>query len=77
MASQSTNQGNGLNFAVKCMINCQHVILCNLNSHQASLIHSYDWKLEDGVTPENMNMEERYGISLQKAQPLQALPVRV
>ena len=43
----------------------------------ASLIHSYDWKLEDGVTPENMNMEERYGISLQKAQPLQALPVRV
>lgn len=43
----------------------------------ASLIHSYDWKLEDGVTPENMNMEERYGISLQKAQPLLALPVRV
>ena len=43
----------------------------------ASLIHSYDWKLQDGVTPENMNMEERYGISLQKAQPLQALPVRV
>ncbi|KAL6348758.1 hypothetical protein AAG906_033414 [Vitis piasezkii] len=43
----------------------------------ASLIHSYDWKLEDGVTPENMNMEESFGLSLQKAQPLQALPVRV
>ena len=43
----------------------------------ASLIHSYDWKLEDGVTPENMNMEERFGISLQKAQPLQALPIRL
>ncbi|RVX09017.1 Geraniol 8-hydroxylase [Vitis vinifera] len=40
----------------------------------ASLIHSYDWKLEDGVTQENMNMEERFGLSLQKAQPLQALP---
>ncbi|KAJ9706712.1 hypothetical protein PVL29_001942 [Vitis rotundifolia] len=43
----------------------------------ASLIHSYDWKLEDEVTPENMNMEERFDISLPKAQPLQALPVRV
>ena len=43
----------------------------------ASLVHSYDWKLEDGVTPENMNMEERFGISLQKAQPLKALPIRL
>ena len=24
MTSQSTNQGNGLNFAVKCMRNCEH-----------------------------------------------------
>ena len=38
MTSQSTNQGNGLNFAVKCMLNCQHVILCNLNSHH--MVHS-------------------------------------
>ena len=41
MASQSTNQGNGLNFAVKCMLNCQHVILCNLNSHQ--LVSEQAW----------------------------------
>ena len=43
----------------------------------ASLIHSCDWKLEDGMTPENMNMEDRFGITLQKAQPLKAIPIRV
>nr|CAN66326.1 hypothetical protein VITISV_000490 [Vitis vinifera] len=43
----------------------------------ASLIHSYDWKLEDGLTPENMNMEEKFGFTLQKAQPLRVLPIHV
>ena len=38
MASQSTNQGNGLNFAGKCMLNCQHVILCYLNFHHRRLV---------------------------------------
>ena len=38
MTSQSTNQGNGLNFAVKCMLTYQHVSLCNLNSHH--MVHS-------------------------------------
>lgn len=39
-----------------------------------SLLHSFDWKLEDGVTPETMNMEDRFGITLQMAQPLLAIP---
>ncbi|EEF51040.1 geraniol 8-hydroxylase [Ricinus communis] len=42
-----------------------------------SLIYSFDWKLEDGVTPENMDMEDRFGISLQKAKPLIAIPNQV
>ena len=42
-----------------------------------SLIHSFDWKLEDGVTPENMKMKEKFGITLQKAQPLYAAPIHV
>ena len=44
MASQSMNQGNGLNFAIKCMLNCQHVILCNwilINWYQSK----HDWHL--------------------------------
>ncbi|KAK9277633.1 hypothetical protein L1049_007179 [Liquidambar formosana] len=35
-----------------------------------SLIHSFDWKLEDGVTPEDMDMEDKFGLTLQKAHPL-------
>ncbi|XP_075640071.1 geraniol 8-hydroxylase-like [Castanea sativa] len=40
-----------------------------------SLVHSFDWKLEDGVTPQNMNMEEKFGITLDMAQPLRAFPM--
>ena len=43
----------------------------------ASLIHGFDWKLEAGVSPENMDMEERFGLTLEKAQRLRAIPVRV
>ncbi|GAB4834297.1 hypothetical protein Ancab_039971 [Ancistrocladus abbreviatus] len=42
-----------------------------------SLIHSFEWKLEDGVTPWNIDMEEKFGFTLQKAQSLIAIPVRV
>ncbi|KAJ4824886.1 hypothetical protein Tsubulata_007195 [Turnera subulata] len=41
-----------------------------------SLLHSFDWQLEDGATPENMDMEERFGFSLEKAQPLRAVPIQ-
>ncbi|GKV41796.1 hypothetical protein SLEP1_g49288 [Rubroshorea leprosula] len=40
-----------------------------------SLINCFDWKLEDGVTPESMNMEEKFGLMLQKADPLRAIPI--
>ncbi|XP_059661689.1 geraniol 8-hydroxylase-like [Cornus florida] len=43
----------------------------------ASLINSFDWKLEDGIFPKEMNMEEKFGITLQRAQPLRAVPVHV
>ncbi|XP_050206780.2 geraniol 8-hydroxylase-like [Mercurialis annua] len=42
-----------------------------------SLVHSFDWKLEDGVTPENIDMEEKFGLTLEKAQPLRAIPIQV
>ncbi len=40
-----------------------------------SLIHSFDWKLEDGVTPKDMNMDEKFGITLEMAHPLRAVPI--
>ncbi|KAH9605961.1 hypothetical protein KSS87_008542 [Heliosperma pusillum] len=41
-----------------------------------SLIHGFDWRLEGGTLPEEMDMEEKFGISLEKAQRLRAIPVR-
>ncbi|KAH7841466.1 hypothetical protein Vadar_030192 [Vaccinium darrowii] len=39
-----------------------------------SLINSFDWKIEGGVTPEELDMEDKFGITLQKAQPLRVVP---
>ncbi|PRQ57232.1 putative geraniol 8-hydroxylase [Rosa chinensis] len=39
-----------------------------------SLINCFDWKLEDGVVPETMNMGDKFGLTLQMAQPLRAIP---
>ncbi|XAR57833.1 Geraniol 8-hydroxylase [Bertholletia excelsa] len=40
-----------------------------------SLLNSFDWKLEGGIAPEDLDMEEKFGITLQKAQPLRAIPI--
>ncbi|GAB4856966.1 hypothetical protein Ancab_040507 [Ancistrocladus abbreviatus] len=43
-----------------------------------SLIHFFDWDLENGVKPENMDMDDLLvSISLRKAQPLRAIPLPV
>ncbi|PIA26907.1 hypothetical protein AQUCO_08600056v1, partial [Aquilegia coerulea] len=42
----------------------------------ASLLHAFNWKLEDGLKPEDMDMEERFGLTLQKAIPLKAIPIK-
>nr|BAB87839.1 flavonoid 3'-hydroxalase [Torenia hybrid cultivar] len=36
----------------------------------ASLVHSFDWALLDGLKPEKLDMEEGYGLTLQRASPL-------
>ncbi|KAF8032918.1 hypothetical protein BT93_D1722 [Corymbia citriodora subsp. variegata] len=40
-----------------------------------SLINAFNWRLEDGVTPENMNMEDKFGITVQRAQPVKAVAI--
>eukprot|EP01018_Ginkgo_biloba_P019048 Gb_20267 [translate_table: standard] len=41
----------------------------------ASLLHSFDWRLPDGQNSDNeMDMTEKFGITLQKAVPLTAIP---
>lgn len=39
-----------------------------------TLIHSFDWKLEDGKKPKDIDLEDKFGISLQLARPLRAIP---
>ncbi|XP_074263216.1 geraniol 8-hydroxylase-like [Silene latifolia] len=41
----------------------------------ATLLHSFNWKHAHGLSPEDIDMEEKFGITLQKAQPLQAIPL--
>ncbi|KFK37348.1 hypothetical protein AALP_AA4G245100 [Arabis alpina] len=42
----------------------------------ASLLYSFDWKLENGVVPQNMDMSDIFGVTLRKAKPLRALPIK-
>ncbi|KAK3434489.1 hypothetical protein EUGRSUZ_D01958 [Eucalyptus grandis] len=41
------------------------------------LLNCFDWTLADGVVPEDMSMEDKFGITLGKAQPLKAVPVQI
>nr|BAB87838.1 flavonoid 3'-hydroxylase [Torenia hybrid cultivar] len=40
----------------------------------ASLIHAFDLDLANGLLPQNLNMEEAYGLTLQRAEPLLVHP---
>ncbi|CAL5207892.1 unnamed protein product [Lathyrus oleraceus] len=40
-------------------------------------INCFDWKLEGGIKPEDMNMDDKFGLTLEKAQPLLAIPIKV
>ncbi|KAK2404830.1 hypothetical protein P8452_10424 [Trifolium repens] len=42
-----------------------------------SLVNSFDWVLEGGMKPEDMDMDDKFGITLQKAQPLRIVPLKL
>ncbi|CAF2094460.1 unnamed protein product [Brassica napus] len=42
----------------------------------ASLLYSFDWKLQDGIVPGNMDMSEVFGLTLHKAKPLCVVPIK-
>ncbi|KAK9666567.1 hypothetical protein RND81_14G194400 [Saponaria officinalis] len=56
---------------------CPGLTLANrmLNLMLANLVHSFDWKLEDGVNPSDLDMNEKFGITLQKVIPLKLIPI--
>lgn len=40
----------------------------------ASLIHAFNWELPEGLMPMKLNMDEGYGLTLQRAVPLMVHP---
>ncbi|GMN49190.1 hypothetical protein TIFTF001_018356 [Ficus carica] len=56
---------------------CPGILLANRMLHLmlGSLLHSFDWKLEDGV--ETVNLDDKFGLTLQLAQPLRVVPIAI
>lgn len=55
---------------------CPGMPLANRMLHLmlGSLIHFFDWKLENDAKPEAVDMDDMFNIALQKAKPLCAIP---
>ncbi|KAL3820172.1 hypothetical protein ACJIZ3_006077 [Penstemon smallii] len=43
----------------------------------ATLVHRFNWKLEGGMKPEEVDLNDKFGITLEKAVPLKAVPTHV
>uniref|UniRef100_P0DXJ6 Cytochrome P450 monooxygenase 76AD131 n=2 Tax=Lophophora williamsii TaxID=130138 RepID=C7631_LOPWI len=46
-----------------------------LNLMLGTLIHVFNWKLGDGLSREDLDMTDKFGITIQKAKPLRAIPI--
>ncbi|KAK6130116.1 hypothetical protein DH2020_036132 [Rehmannia glutinosa] len=43
----------------------------------ATLVHDFDWTLPNGMAPEEMDMTDKFGVVLHKAEPLVAVPMKI
>ncbi|KAL0739774.1 hypothetical protein Bca4012_081287 [Brassica carinata] len=48
----------------------------SVNLMLASLLYSFDWKLPNGINPEDLDMDETFGLTLHKTNPLHAIPIK-
>ncbi|XP_057549118.1 cytochrome P450 76AD1-like [Amaranthus tricolor] len=46
-----------------------------LNLMLGNLLHGFNWKVGDGIRPEDLDMSDKFGITIQKALPLRAIPI--
>lgn len=49
--------------------------LMNVRQIVAQLVHCFDWELPNGLSPNHLNMDEKFGLTLPRAQHLLAMPV--
>ena len=43
----------------------------------ASLLHCFNWKIADGKKPQELDMSEKCGLTIRKAQPLKLIPIHI
>ncbi|EYU17391.1 hypothetical protein MIMGU_mgv1a025264mg, partial [Erythranthe guttata] len=57
---------------------CPGMPLAHIMVHlmMASLIHNFEWKLEPVTKPQELELNEMFGLSLHKAVPLKAFPFK-
>lgn len=53
-----------------------HLGLINVRQIVAQLVHCFDWELPNGMSLSDLNMDEKFGLTLPRAQHLLAMPVR-
>ncbi|MCD7447400.1 hypothetical protein HAX54_028472 [Datura stramonium] len=46
-----------------------------LSAMLGSLLNSFDWKTEGDIAPEDLDVEEKFGITLARSRPLRAIPI--
>ncbi|KAL2537957.1 Cytochrome [Forsythia ovata] len=42
-----------------------------------TMIHNFNWKPKKGMKPEEVDVSEKFGVALQKAVPLKAIPIKL
>ncbi|CAI9299833.1 unnamed protein product [Lactuca saligna] len=48
--------------------------LLNIGLVISNMIHCFDWELPDGMSPSDMDMKEKFGLTIPRAEPLLAIP---
>ncbi|XP_076908273.1 cytochrome P450 76T24-like [Bidens hawaiensis] len=58
---------------------CPGLILAHRELHTvlASLVYNFEWKLEGNMRAQDLDMEEKFGLTLPRNAPLMAIPVKV
>ncbi|KAL1814065.1 hypothetical protein ACET3Z_024130 [Daucus carota] len=51
-----------------------HLGLINIKLVVAQLVHSFDWELPPGILPNELNMDESFGLTVPRAEHLLAIP---
>ncbi|KAK7282482.1 hypothetical protein RIF29_11298 [Crotalaria pallida] len=51
-----------------------HMGLVTVKLVMAQLVHCFNWELPSNVTPSNLNMQEKFGLTIPRAEKLMAIP---